>query len=373
MAFRRSALTAVGGFDPRFRAAGDDVDLCWRIQQCGWTLGFNPAAVVWHRRRDSVRAYWKQQLGYGEAEALLEQKWPEKYNLTGHATWAGRIYGQAPPGVLAWRGARIYQGRWGMAPFQSLYQPGAGLLSAMPLTPEWVVLQGMLAALAALAASWPPLMLALPLLGLGVLLSVLQATRGAVQAIFPAQVEKRYGGFRLRALTAALYVLQPVARLYGRLRLGRTPLRRGGGRGWAMPRPQATSVLTQAWSGSTERLESALRRLRAMGAVARSGGDFDAWDLDVRGGPLACARLLLASEEYGDEWQLVRIRSWPRWSMAGVLLSVFCASLALGATADRAWVAAGVLAASALLLGLRMVLEAARAMSVLARATTVGE
>src|SRR5439155_503576 len=28
MAFRRSALEAVGGFDPRFRTAGDDVDLC---------------------------------------------------------------------------------------------------------------------------------------------------------------------------------------------------------------------------------------------------------------------------------------------------------------------------------------------------------
>ncbi len=28
MAFRRSALKAVGGFDPTFRVAGDDVDLC---------------------------------------------------------------------------------------------------------------------------------------------------------------------------------------------------------------------------------------------------------------------------------------------------------------------------------------------------------
>src|SRR6516165_5240953 len=30
MAFRRDALAAVGGFDPAFRTAGDDVDLCWR-------------------------------------------------------------------------------------------------------------------------------------------------------------------------------------------------------------------------------------------------------------------------------------------------------------------------------------------------------
>ena len=55
------ALEAVGGFDPRFRIAGDDVDLCWRLQERGWTLGFHAGAVVWHHRRDSIRAYWRQQ------------------------------------------------------------------------------------------------------------------------------------------------------------------------------------------------------------------------------------------------------------------------------------------------------------------------
>ena len=93
MAFRKSALLAVGGFDPRYRTAGDDVDICWKLQARGWKLGFNPAAVVWHHRRNSVRAYWRQQVGYGRAEALLEKKWPEKYNAAGHLTWAGRLYG----------------------------------------------------------------------------------------------------------------------------------------------------------------------------------------------------------------------------------------------------------------------------------------
>src|SRR5207253_1909807 len=55
MAFRRDALRAIGGFDPQFRAAGDDVDVCWQLQKRGWTLGFSPAAVVWHHRRNSVR------------------------------------------------------------------------------------------------------------------------------------------------------------------------------------------------------------------------------------------------------------------------------------------------------------------------------
>ena len=32
MAFRRERLQAIGGFDPQFRKAGDDVDVCWRLQ-----------------------------------------------------------------------------------------------------------------------------------------------------------------------------------------------------------------------------------------------------------------------------------------------------------------------------------------------------
>ena len=104
MAFRRVALQAIGGFDTQFRVAGDDVDVCWRIRDQGWTLGFSPAAQVWHHRRNSVRAYWKQQKGYGKAEALLRKKWPEKYNGVGHVTWAGRIYGNGPVGAVGGKG-----------------------------------------------------------------------------------------------------------------------------------------------------------------------------------------------------------------------------------------------------------------------------
>ena len=55
MAFRRDALLAVGGFMPIFVRAGDDVDLCWRLQRQGGTLAYAPAALVWHRHRATVR------------------------------------------------------------------------------------------------------------------------------------------------------------------------------------------------------------------------------------------------------------------------------------------------------------------------------
>ncbi|PYO89494.1 MAG: glycosyl transferase, partial [Gemmatimonadetes bacterium] len=123
MAFRRTCLEAIGGFDPQFRTAGDDVDVCWRLQERGWTLGFQPAALVWHHRRNSARTYWSQQIGYGRAEAMLERKWPEKYNGPGHVRWAGRIYGAGITRLLGWRRPRVYHGVWGGAPFQSLYEP----------------------------------------------------------------------------------------------------------------------------------------------------------------------------------------------------------------------------------------------------------
>ncbi len=66
MAFRRSWLEALNGFDPQFRQAGDDVDICWRTRERGGKLGFSPAATVWHHYRRTVRAYWKQQIGYGK-------------------------------------------------------------------------------------------------------------------------------------------------------------------------------------------------------------------------------------------------------------------------------------------------------------------
>ena len=124
MAFRKDRLEAIGGFDPQFRVAGDDVDVCWRLQERGWTLGFSPAAMVWHHRRNSVRAYWKQQQGYGKAEALLERKWPERYNARRAPPLGRTALRQGTDAKRLGRGeGRIYGGTWGTAPFQSVYQP----------------------------------------------------------------------------------------------------------------------------------------------------------------------------------------------------------------------------------------------------------
>ena len=98
MAFRKSALEELKGFNPIYRKAGDDVDICWRLQQAGMWVSFAPGAFVW-RHRQTVKAYFKQQMGYGEAEALLSYDHPERFNIRGESKWEGNMYGGSLPGL----------------------------------------------------------------------------------------------------------------------------------------------------------------------------------------------------------------------------------------------------------------------------------
>ncbi len=78
MAFRRDVLLRLGGFDPVFRAAGDDVDICWRFQDAGYTIGFSPAAMVWHFRRNTVEGLYRpaERLRQGRGAGLFQASLP---------------------------------------------------------------------------------------------------------------------------------------------------------------------------------------------------------------------------------------------------------------------------------------------------------
>jgi GT2 family glycosyltransferase len=344
MAVLRERLVAVGGFDPAFRVAGDDVDLCWRLRQRGWTLGFNPAAMVWHRRRPSVRAFWRQQVGYGRSEALLERKWPENYNVAGHASWSGRLYGKGIACRLG-RPARIYYGTWGTAPFQRLCdQPSSSFLS-LPLMPEWYLVILAFAGLSGLGVLWGPLLIAAPLLGVAVAVPLVQAGVSAARASFPDPTRRGRGEmFRLRVLTALLHLLQPLARLRGRLGGGLTPWRRLRMRRLVAPRTCTRKVWSEHWKAPEERLRSLEKALRASQAVVLRGGEYERWDLEVRAGMFGATRLLMAVEEHGWGRQLIRLRTWPRCSALGLGLTCILVTLFAGAAFDGVWTAAGVLA-----------------------------
>jgi O-antigen biosynthesis protein len=374
LAIRKACLEAIGGFDPQFRVAGDDVDVCWRLQDRGGTLGFSPAALVWHHRRNSVRAYWRQQRGYGRAEALLEHKWPEKYNAGGHFRWAGRIYDRGLTRHLV-RAQRIYHGSWGTAPFQALYQQTPGTLLSLPLTPEWLLLTAVLVGLTILGAVWAPAVVGLTLAGLAataVLLVVLQASVSAARASFPDAPRSRKALLGRRLLTALLHVLQPIARLSGRLGGGLTLWRGHRMRGLRVPVRTSGWTWSERWVAAEERLRSMEAHLTSAGNGIRRGGDFDRWDLEIRDGPLGSARLLLSVEELGGGAQLVRYRCWPvvrRVTVGTVIaLAAVGAAAEVGGVAVIAW-AAGVLAAA---LAVLSVVECGAALGALLTAVAAG-
>lgn len=343
MAFRKAALEAVGGFDPVYRAAGDDVDLCWRLQACGGVIGFCAAAVVWHHRRNSIGAYWKQQQSYGKAEALLEAKWPERYNVLGHTTWSGRLYGKGLTVDLGTLRGRIYQGVWGSAPFQSLYQPVASTLSGLSLMPEWYLLVAALAVLSLLGQGWEPLGFAVPLLLSAVALPLAQASLSARRASFTSDPQTAWQRAKLFAVTAFLHLLQPLARLLGRLRHGLTLWRRHDIAATAVPLPRTLSVWRETWATPETTLAALRDALRERGAVVVHGGEYDRWDLAVRGGLAGGAKLRLAVEEHGAGRQMLRFRVWPylAWPVLGIM-GLF-AFLATVVAVSGAWLVGGLL------------------------------
>ncbi|MGW3990977.1 glycosyltransferase [Streptomyces sp. NPDC004830] len=70
MAFRVTALRALGGFDPATGTGtpargGDDLLAFFRILTAGHTLAYRPDAIVWHRHRRTPDALDAQAFGYG--------------------------------------------------------------------------------------------------------------------------------------------------------------------------------------------------------------------------------------------------------------------------------------------------------------------
>ncbi len=363
MAFRRESLVAIGGFDPALRVAGDDVDICWRLQARGWTLGFSPGAMVWHHRRTTLRSYWKQQRGYGRAEALLEKKWPEKYNELGHLSWGGRIYAKGVPQALGLRPQRIYHGLWGSAPYQSLERSVPNAFASLPLMPEWYLAILALAGLSLLGALWAPLLWALPAFAVATLLPIWQASLAGRKAVFETPPASTLESLRRRALVAFLHLVQPLARLFGRIQYGltlwRSPVTFALWRGL----PRDSSIWNEQWRSASSLLEGLEAALRESGAVATRGGDYDAWDLEVRSGTLGSARASMLVEEHGAGKQLVRLRARPRCSAGAIAAVLILCGLAIGAGRDGAWAACAILAAFALGIAIRTAQECAAAMT----------
>jgi O-antigen biosynthesis protein len=311
MAFYRWALEAIGGFDPIFRKAGDDVDVCWRLQENNFKIGFSPAGFVWHHRRSTIAAYRKQQIGYGEAEALLIGKHPEHFNAFGGGIWRGRIYASSFSGLLL-RGAVIYHGIFGSGFFQRLYAPD-------PVQP--ILLCTSLAY--HLFVNIPLLLLALyfdifiPLAVVSTGVSLGACVLAAIQARIPPQ-KRRYWS---RPLVALLFLLQPIARDWARF-LSRLNLLAGRKQVPVKPAPRPLEPDPPSTRGywtdaNVERyafLQSIGSRLAQAGWSCKTDTGWTNRDVELTAELWTRMALTTVTEELGQGKKNFRCRIRCRWS-----------------------------------------------------------
>lgn len=125
--YRRAMLDQIGGFDERFFAYLEDVDVAWRARAAGWSCVYEPRAIAYHRgsassRHGSARKYflvgrnrvWL--LARNATTAQLARSWPAilAYDCAYAAYAAATDRTLAPvrgrlAGVRSWRRLRREQ------------------------------------------------------------------------------------------------------------------------------------------------------------------------------------------------------------------------------------------------------------------------
>jgi GT2 family glycosyltransferase len=331
MAFRRRALEAINGFDTQYWKAGDDVDVCWRLQQAGHWIAFAPGAFVWHHRRQNPRAYLRQQAGYGQAESLLRFKHPDKFNGRGDGKWRGVLYGHSLQG-LRLDSAIIYRGTFGTGLFQCLYQPGPAHWAMLPATLEWHVL---IAAALVAGFFWP---LAWPGAALLFVLSVVVAALQAAQA----RLAPKHDSWSSRLLIMALCYAQPLVRSWHRYwtrlffyrpPVGPFPLENAAGvRSLSFTGRHTRAYWSEQGCGRTALLERLLAYLNEHRWGRSIDSGWENWDLEIYCHPWTVTQVSTAEEEHGDGKHLIRVRF--RLRPSGYLKALGLAGLlALGGTA----------------------------------------
>jgi GT2 family glycosyltransferase len=344
MAFRRDALLAIGGFNPIYLRAGDDVDVCWRLQARGWKIGFSAAALVWHHHRSSIAAYWRQQVGYGEGETWLMAHHPEKF-LDGQMLWHGRIYSPLPFVRSLW-GTRINAGVWGTAAFPSVYRADVHPFAFLPHSIRWQVISFVLTLAGILVGAlrtheWAAALL----LGTGIVGLAVTVAKNLAYAMRSDVSSLPGNPLWYRATVAYLHFIQPIARLRGQIRgmlsppavsmptaepqtsKGPRPSLREAGRGLAL---LAGTVIedcfwSEAWTSADRvlsQLTDWLRRSRAVRSIEIDDGWSSDRDISIIIGRWGWIDVRVLAEEHGGGKTLVRFGTQLRPTTFGVVMAV---------------------------------------------------
>lgn len=69
---RKNLFMELGGFREEL-FVGEDVDLCWRMQDAGHLVEFRPSGTVFHKHRNKLKPFCLRRFDYGTSEPLLQR------------------------------------------------------------------------------------------------------------------------------------------------------------------------------------------------------------------------------------------------------------------------------------------------------------
>jgi GT2 family glycosyltransferase len=326
MAFYRWAFENIGGFDAEYHKAGDDVDFCWRLQQAGCVIAFSPTAIVWHHRRFTLRAFLKQQDGYGEAESLLRFKHLIFFGPTGTAKWRGQIYGTPR---FSWFMNRpvIYHGIFGEGFFQSIYPTPQSEVAAYLSSIEWFALTIFLFGL----GIFLPALRIVPYLMCGGTLCV------ALSYMVRATIEPKFDTVHARLLVMFLALVQPLVRGWSRyftwLHFKRTPRSVIRAHEYLPTEGNVTASLSRQIFWSEEGrdrhylLAVIFQLLDEEGWRYSTDTGWNEWDIQIYGNFWWSVALQTVTEYHGSGKCLTRVRLRSRLVTTTVILNLVALAL----------------------------------------------
>jgi len=120
---RREVFVAVAGFDPGFFLTSEETDLCLRIRQHGWEIGFVPEITVrhigaaseqgidpydtWLRRVPGMYRFWSKHYPPRDVRRLLRKDW---FRASFRRRWYAVMAWFGGNDSVAWRKYRRYAG-----------------------------------------------------------------------------------------------------------------------------------------------------------------------------------------------------------------------------------------------------------------------
>ena len=326
MAWYRWAFEAVGGFDPDYHKAGDDVDFCWRVQQAGHEIAFSPTAIVWHHRRFTLTAFQRQQEGYGEAESMLRFKHLIFFGPTGTAKWRGQIYGTPR---FSWFINRpiIYHGVFGEGFFQSIYPTPQSEIASYLRSVEWFALTVFLFGL----GIFLPEVRIVPYLMFGGTLCV------AISYMLHARIEPKFDTIPARLLVMFLAFSQPLVRGWSRyftwLQFKRTPRSVIAAHELLPPGADSSGALARRsyWSEDGHDrhhlLGSIFQLLEEEGWRYSSDTGWNEWDIHIYGNFWWSIALQTVTEYHGGGKCLTRVSLRNRFVTTTVIINLIILTL----------------------------------------------